>query len=702
MAFATRYRIEFDTIKGRSVKIDIEQDAFEGSITNLIAATENPIEIQYPNAEFEKMTGIRESRARVRILANNISAEDLLADTDTEFKIKVYVNGNIEWVGWLDNDYINEVFLDTGVVLEISANDGLSLIKEIELQGTAAGIGFEMWGLYRIKEFITNCLKNTELGLDYWSFINMYPVGAAQRSTNNDFDAFYYAHATSFTFIEGYREFNDCYSVLSKIMQAFGCTLFQARGAWYIIQTLDRIADDLDGNRRNSNGTAQQSVTNQSFAINVGLDEDTKLVNADAVLSYEKRFKHSIINHRYKMPPVFFRNFDLLDGDFNAPLSTSTRQVYDLQYWENAPIATPPGSMAQEAYIGVDIDTATTAELRRYLLFYTVNFASTHKAVKTTDYYVNAGDKLTFSFSTREKNARFIGSEQWNWVYLLAANGDFYTLNQNGKWIQNAWRNVGYVWNNLEDRRFWKDFSVEAEPFPVNGALSIIMSSYQNPGQTNIVGEQIYYKDLNLTIQNYFNDMLSVDGYEYKNYQDIQAKNVYDNEIFLSRSDNIGTQGALLSSTYTQLNQWKYYNANDNTAVDFAKYIARMYWRTMYRNFKRLEGRLFNIYAAGRMISPLNTLVFSVYDSSIFMLTTLNIDLRNEQAEFTSIELKSVEGDWPTLIGDESFKYLNVKALSDDELIKAPRMPIDYRFGQLSVLNSLIRNKKRRRFNNYS
>jgi hypothetical protein len=122
----------------------------------------------------------------------------------------------------------------------------------------------------------------------------------------------------------------------------------------------------------------------------------------------------------------------------------------------------------------------------------------------------------------------------------------------------------------------------------------------------------------------------------------------------------------------------------------------------MYRNFKRLEGRLFNIYAAGRMISPLNTLVFSVYDSSIFMLTTLNIDLRNEQAEFTSIELKSVEGDWPTLIGDESFKYLNVKALSDDELIKAPRMPIDYRFGQLSVLNSLIRNKKRRRFNNYS
>ena len=120
MAFATRYRIEFDTIKGRSVKVDIEQDGFSGTITNLIAATENPIEIQYPNAEFEQMTGIRESRARIRVLAKNISAEDLLADTDTYFKIKVYINNNIEWIGWLDNDYTDELFLDTNVVLGLS------------------------------------------------------------------------------------------------------------------------------------------------------------------------------------------------------------------------------------------------------------------------------------------------------------------------------------------------------------------------------------------------------------------------------------------------------------------------------------------------------------------------------------------------------------------------------------------------------
>ena len=43
MAYATKYRCEFDTNKGRSVKIDIEEDAFAGSITNLIASGESPL-----------------------------------------------------------------------------------------------------------------------------------------------------------------------------------------------------------------------------------------------------------------------------------------------------------------------------------------------------------------------------------------------------------------------------------------------------------------------------------------------------------------------------------------------------------------------------------------------------------------------------------------------------------------------------------
>ena len=65
MSYATKYRVEFDTIKGRAVKIDIEEDGFAGSITDLTAYGESPLEVSYPNAEFDKLAGIRESKVRV-------------------------------------------------------------------------------------------------------------------------------------------------------------------------------------------------------------------------------------------------------------------------------------------------------------------------------------------------------------------------------------------------------------------------------------------------------------------------------------------------------------------------------------------------------------------------------------------------------------------------------------------------------------
>lgn len=718
MAYNTKYRIEFDTVKGRSIKIDIEEDAFAGSITNLVASGEMPLEINYADGEFDKICGIRESRVRIKVLSTNVDISDFVITSDTQYKVKIYVNSNVEWVGWLDNDYITEEFLDTANVIDLSASDGLSLIKSIELSDLS---GNEIWSINKVKDYITYALDKTELGLDFWSYINMYPAGASQRGTNGDYDAFYYAHVTSHTFIRGPREWDDCYTVLSKIMQAFGCTLFQARGAWYILQTNDRIASDLDGNRRNNSGTFQATATNQSFSIDIGLDKVTKLINADALTSWEKEFKETVIKYSFKMPPILFRNFDLIDGDFSSPLSgiitrqkkvdgvitsyTLQRQVYELLNWIESSNAPSIYSVIYEPYIGVEIDNTTSAELTRYLMFYsnTTSFLTQLNGIRTTEYPVNKDDIFSLSYSTREKNSGFKSNMQGIFVRIYKSNGDYYYLEPNGRWRfqnQGGFANIGYVWEKAEDRRFWKDYNIESDPIPENGFLSIM---YTNWGHSMSSNNEVHFKDLSVNINNYFNEMLTVDGYEYKNSQVSELKNLYDNEIFVSKSDNIGTQGAILSSNYTQLNDWKYYSANDNTAVSFAKYIARTYWRTMYRNFQRMEGRIYDLYQGNRLISPLNTVLFSAITDKEFMITTINIDVRNEEAEFTMIELRdtSNSNDF-TEVGTEFFKYLNVKAQNYDDVIKEPRTPIDWRFGQMGIILSLLKRNKRRRYNNYS
>jgi hypothetical protein len=117
----------------------------------------------------------------------------------------------------------------------------------------------------------------------------------------------------------------------------------------------------------------------------------------------------------------------------------------------------------------------------------------------------------------------------------------------------------------------------------------------------------------------------------------------------------------------------------------------------------RLEGRLYDLYQGSILLSPLNTVEFTEVEDKEFMITTLQMDIRQESAEFTMIELRNTANNSDfTQNGTESFKYLNVKAKDENDPIKEPKTPIDWKFGTIGVISSLIRRGKRRRFNNYS
>lgn len=688
MAFATKYRIEFDTIKNRQIKIDIEEDGFGGSVTNLTAAA-NPLELNYPNGEFDKLAGIRESKIRIRILSGAVTAEDFLTTSDTQYKVKIYVNGTPEWVGWLDNDYLSEPFLDTPQQIELSATDGLSLLKGRQLADLSDN---QLWGLDRVKNFIAYALDKTDLGLDFWSFINMYPASVSQRGTNADYDAFYYAHIMSHTFLEGPRDFNDCYTVLSKICEAFNCTLFQARGAWYIIQTNDRIAGDLDGTKRDSTGAAITTALNQDFSVNIGLEETVKLINADALLSWEKAYKDAIIRYRFNQPPIYFRNWDLIDGTLSIPLSGLNRNVYTLDNWGtlDTVVAGSSFNLTDGGYIGVEFDPTTGAEVLRYILFYEDNNDSNNFGVTTTKYPINKYDKLNFSISRREKNASFNPGAFYVFIKITAGS-DYYYLSEDGKWNKNSliWA-IRSPYSVSFDRRNWKDAFIQSLEVPENGQVEITITSTGS----NSTANEVHYKDLSFQIQTYFNSMVTVDGYEYKTAQTQTLKNKYDNQIFVSQSANISTQGAIMTSGYGQVADWKYYSALDATAVNFAKYIDRATWKTLYRNFLKLEGALYDLYSGSRLLSPLNTLKFTAIPDTEFMLTTLRMDVANESAEFTAIELRKTNTtDDFDEIGDETFRYLNVKSESTEKVYE-DKKPMDFRYGAIGQFIQAITKRK--------
>jgi len=782
MAYITRYRCEFDTIKGRQVKVDIEEDRqvppaslnintssiFEadddsllipfrdlryllpndivqitgtvnnngtytvkyngiGSIyskilfnesivdeidvtytltfttrpvINLTASSESPLEITYPNGEFDKMCPIRESKIRLKIINDVVTAEDFYTSTDTQFKIKIYINNTLEWVGWLDNNIITEPFLDTANEIQLSGNDGLSLLKTKKLVDS---VEQQIWNKLSISNLLAVTLYHTKLELNYSTFINLYPTGSAIRVANTQLnDIFNYVFVYSHGFLKGPRDFDDCYEVLSKMMQSFGCTLFQARGQWYIIQTNDRIANVLDGTNRDYTGLNLSVSLNQSFKIDIGLNEITKLINADALISMEKSFKEVALKYKFERPPIFFRNWDLLDGILDNVKSTSTRKIYELEHW--LPCETwnliVPGliNVNRKAYIGADINTATNSEMRRYMVLY--RSPNSETAVKTTRYPVSKGDILTVGFSARLNIA--MPPEGYTLykcvVKLIGNNGtNYYLEGGDTKWYTNFKGLLKYHENKI-DTRLWSDFfGGNASPIPVDGLIEMEFTSHGVD-----TASEVHFKDMTMEINAQFNDLITVDGFEFKSETSENLRNKYDNDLFISSSPNISNSCAIISgaSNPTSITSFNYKSSATN--MTFLQYMTRVYWRTMYRKFMRLEGRLYDLYQGNRLLSPLNTVEFTEVEDKEFMITTLQMDIRQESAEFTMIELRNTSNNNDfTENGIESFRYLNVKAKDENDPLKEPRFPIDWRYGIFGILQSLNRTKKMRRFNNY-
>ena len=81
----------------------------------------------------------------------------------------------------------------------------------------------------------------------------------------------------------------------------------------------------------------------------------------------------------------------------------------------------------------------------------------------------------------------------------------------------------------------------------------------------------------------------------------------------------------------------------------------------------------------------------------------MSSDIRQESSEVTLVEVRdtSTTDDFDELAATETFRYLNVRQEIFNE-IPEEKKPLEWRFGPVGLVISLIQRNKRRRFNNYS
>jgi hypothetical protein len=231
MAYGLKYTIPFKDVDNYSNLVEIYQDGFVGSSTELIA-TEQPATHKYEREDNEDITDpIMSSTFTISFYSTDTTDfRNFFSYSDREFLVVHKFEGNIVFKGYLLNDITGEPFQDPPYPVILTATDGLAQLKEIDLTG--ASLEFSL---------AFNILINlNELGLELnLEVCNDLYEGLVMDNTKSIFDQDPGKELMVQTFTFDELQIN-AYEFLQEICRTFGWVLMQKNGRWLIQRPIAR------------------------------------------------------------------------------------------------------------------------------------------------------------------------------------------------------------------------------------------------------------------------------------------------------------------------------------------------------------------------------------------------------------------------------------------------------------------------------
>jgi hypothetical protein len=231
MAYGLKYTIPFKDVDNYSNLVEIYQDGFVGTSTELIA-TEQPATHKYEREDNEDITTpIMSTTFTISFYSTDTTDfRNFFSYSDREFLVVHKFEGNIVFKGYLLNDITGEPFQDPPYPVVVTATDGLAQLKEVDLVGPS--VDTELGSL------IFETLNRLELDLDIEICNDLYE-GLVMDNTKSIFDQAEGEQllVQDFTFDELAI---NAYDFLLEICRSFGWILLQKNGRWLIQRPIAR------------------------------------------------------------------------------------------------------------------------------------------------------------------------------------------------------------------------------------------------------------------------------------------------------------------------------------------------------------------------------------------------------------------------------------------------------------------------------
>lgn len=287
MAYALKYTGTLIDHFGRTLRVDISENNYSGSSSNLTLAGVNKNINGSDDNLFVSRMG---SEISVGLLSgSDFQFIDLYTGDSRKYRLEVFIDNVLDWTGWVIPENFSEPYDGTPYVTSISARDGLG-----ELSSTP----YDYFGVQKSLVVLLACLNKLNL-LNLNVSVNIYEQNqntAGDTSLNQ-----------TYVDTERYRGMN-CGEVVQDLLNLWGARIYQKDAEWWFVNVVEyesRLITTKYG--AIGNYISQSDVNTELF---IGLPKDDKFADTDQTLNLLPAWRSYDINVDLGKKDSFIGNWD--------------------------------------------------------------------------------------------------------------------------------------------------------------------------------------------------------------------------------------------------------------------------------------------------------------------------------------------------------------------------------------------------------
>jgi hypothetical protein len=675
MAFAVKYRINFNTLEGDACIVDMLFDNYVGSVI-ILDPSARPFVLREFNNDEDLYKPLRPQQAEINFISQTgISINDFIGNSDEFCKVEFFHAGIRYWSGFILQDDVQEEWSDQKHIINLRASENLGSLKTIPLADLN---GDELIGRYTALSLLqianSDAVQVVAAKNQFFRVIsNLY-----NTSMNTASPGINQAYIDAKTFSVGDGEYEDKYSVIEKINRAFSQTLLQYMNSWYYFRPEELympVANNLRQFNYNPLVLPPSNWTSSSvrFDINIGKTQTVKPIAPQMLRFIKRPTKVDQVNFNYDYPSEVFPNQNFQRG--NLITSTSTYKTYTINNWtaykgtKDSPVPTTKANYRKDIF-----DTyGNKTDSYMYLEWEGVG-GDGDNWFQSEDVLVSKNDVIDLSFLWRwsEGNTLIDPIPEFKiaqvFFFQSGSPGFKFYLNDKGQWqyisggvldsvVADRYLRIKPDSSSLLTNRY-EEKAVLSNPMPYDGTIRIL---FTNNSVYSHLWTQVQIR-LQGSINGLTTQNIAGEFSRFTKPEDFRSN--FTDEVFMADTTNNNFKGCLFDSLDVRLNPTWYRFRYNTESMSFMKQNLIAQWENTRFFRTKIDGTFYGLKQGSLKIGLINTIKFVDDDpNKLYAIVNMKeIDFANATWSATLVEVYDSTRDtgnettYPTYLRDYIYK----------------------------------------------